>query len=120
MRARNLTRETELGTARKLAVRHYRLRDVAADYRRVALYGVTRLVAHKQQEKEALGRVQLRAPIPGSADFQLVDSMSQIWNDVFAGRINPGSITIVRSIAAPQSPIARVGVLITRSNAGSS
>lgn len=42
--------------------------------------------------------VQLRAPIPGTADFQLVNSMTQLRTQVFAGSINPGDITIVRTI----------------------
>ncbi|MBF8258349.1 MAG: heme peroxidase, partial [Actinobacteria bacterium] len=45
--------------------------------------------------------VQLRAPDPSTPnpnDTKLVDSMLQLRTDVFAGRINPGEITIVRSI----------------------
>ena len=46
--------------------------------------------------------VQLRAPNLATADAtdtKLVDSMSDLQAEVFAGQINPGDITIVRSIA---------------------
>jgi Ca2+-binding RTX toxin-like protein len=45
--------------------------------------------------------VQLRAPNVNTADpndFVLVDSMLALRADVFAGRLNPGAISIVRSI----------------------
>jgi hypothetical protein len=45
--------------------------------------------------------VQLRAPNPATADpadFQLVNGMLALRADVLAGRINPGDISIVRSI----------------------
>jgi Ca2+-binding RTX toxin-like protein len=45
--------------------------------------------------------VQLRAPNPATPDpndSQLVDSLHALRADVFAGRINPGEISIVRSI----------------------
>jgi Ca2+-binding RTX toxin-like protein len=44
--------------------------------------------------------VQLLAPVIG-----LVDSMTQLWTAVFAGTLNPGSISIVRSIVVP-APVA--------------
>jgi Ca2+-binding RTX toxin-like protein len=45
--------------------------------------------------------VQLRAPVPAApGTFQLVDSMLQLRADVLAGRINPGDISIVRSIVS--------------------
>jgi Ca2+-binding RTX toxin-like protein len=50
--------------------------------------------------------VQLRAPNPNTADpadFQLVDSLNQLRADVFAGRINPGEIDIVRFIVTGDS-----------------
>ncbi|MCW3010951.1 MAG: heme peroxidase, partial [Solirubrobacterales bacterium] len=46
--------------------------------------------------------VQLRAPdlaTADPADTKLVDSMRDVRADVFAGRINPGDITIVRRVA---------------------
>jgi hypothetical protein len=46
-------------------------------------------------------KFQLRAPNPATADTtdtQLVDSMTTLRADVFAGRIDPGDIKIVRSI----------------------
>ncbi|MGH3366732.1 MAG: fibronectin type III domain-containing protein, partial [Nocardioidaceae bacterium] len=45
--------------------------------------------------------VQLRAPnlaTPDTADTKLVDSLSQLREDVFAGRMNGGDISIVRSV----------------------
>ena len=46
--------------------------------------------------------VQLRAPNPdATGTFQLVDSIHPLKADVFAGRINPAQITIVRSIVTP-------------------
>ncbi len=45
--------------------------------------------------------VQLQAPDPSTTDpgdTQLVDTMAPLRADVFAGRIDPGDITIVRSI----------------------
>ncbi|WP_181813485.1 peroxidase family protein [Gaiella occulta] len=43
--------------------------------------------------------VQLRAPdLANPGLFKLVDSMTQLRTDVLAGRINPGDITVVRSI----------------------
>lgn len=46
--------------------------------------------------------VQLQAPDPAGAPgaLQLVDSMSELAADVFAGLIDPGDITIVRTIEA--------------------
>jgi len=42
--------------------------------------------------------VQLRAPNPAGGPDLLVDSLQQLKTAVFAGQINPGSITFVRSI----------------------
>jgi Ca2+-binding RTX toxin-like protein len=43
--------------------------------------------------------VQLRSPDPANpGSFKLVDGMSSLRADVFAGRIDPGEITIVRTI----------------------
>jgi hypothetical protein len=42
--------------------------------------------------------VQLRAPDLVNGGTKLVDDMSSLRADVFAGRINPGAISIVRSI----------------------
>src|SRR5262249_61879579 len=50
--------------------------------------------------------VQLRAPNPATPDpndFQLVNTLRALQADVFAGRINPGSISIVRSIVTGDS-----------------
>jgi Ca2+-binding RTX toxin-like protein len=50
--------------------------------------------------------VQLRAPNVATADtsdFVFVNSLDALKTDVFAGRINPGQITIVRSIVTPAS-----------------
>ncbi len=47
---------------------------------------------------------QLRAPNPATpnpADFRFADGMKQLQTDVRAGRINPGTIDIVRSIVTP-------------------
>ena len=48
--------------------------------------------------------VQLRAPnvaTPDPSDFVFANSIDQLRSDVFAGRINPGAISIVRSIVTP-------------------
>ena len=53
--------------------------------------------------------VQLRAPNPATpdpADVQFVDTLHALKTDVFAGRINPGQIAIVRSILTPTVPPA--------------
>ena len=50
--------------------------------------------------------VQLRAPNPATpdpSDVQLVDTLHALKADVFAGRINPGQITMVRSIVTSGS-----------------
>ena len=52
-------------------------------------------------------RAAARARAHGAGTFQLVDSLHALKADVFAGRINPGSITIVRSIVTP--PLAAQG-----------
>ena len=53
--------------------------------------------------------VQLRAPnpaTPSTTDTQLVDGMTSLQADVFAGRINPGDISIVRSIVTAPADAA--------------
>jgi hypothetical protein len=45
--------------------------------------------------------VRLRAPdttTPAAGDFRLVDSMKSLQTDVFAGRIDPGDISILRNV----------------------
>jgi Ca2+-binding RTX toxin-like protein len=53
--------------------------------------------------------VQLQAPNPATGGTQLVDSMLTLRADVFAGLINPGDITIVRSIE-PGTPAGDIDV----------
>src|SRR5262249_58772238 len=61
--------------------------------------------------------VQLRAPNPATPDpndFQLVNTLRALQADVFAGRINPGSISIVRSIVTGDSAPSDVDTAVFR------
>jgi hypothetical protein len=57
--------------------------------------------------------VQLQAPDPASpGNTKLVNSLQALRNDVFAARINPGDITIVRSISTTGASASDVDIAV--------
>jgi hypothetical protein len=61
--------------------------------------------------------VKLQAPDPASLGaFKLVDSLTALRTDVFAGRINPGDITIVRRIVTTGASPADVDTAVFSGN----